>query len=468
MKYTTVIGLEIHAELSTRTKLFCGCINEFGGAENSRCCPVCMGLPGALPVLNRQAVEFAIQAGIALNCRIAEYTKWDRKNYFYPDSPKAYQISQLYAPLCIGGGLDIDGRHIRINNIHVEEDAGKLVHSGKYSYIDLNRCSVPLIEIVTEPDMRSAEEAIKFLETVRQTLIYAGVCDGRMEQGSIRCDANVSVMPEGAKVLGTRTETKNLNSFRHIKSAIEYETARQIEIIEKGGKVLQQTRKFNVESGDTSPMRSKEDAEDYRYFPDPDILPLRISQSEIAKLKSKLAEMPAVRRARYTEQFGFSYVDSDTLLATPALSDLFDRTVAGGFAPSRTLNLINTEIRRYLTSNNVPLTEEDFKYLLELEDEGKLTKEGLKKAIGLIFATGKTAREVVRENSLIVVENLQELDEVIGEAISANEKAVKQYINGDDKVFSFLIGQCNRVLRGKVQITTLQEKLRAELEKLKG
>lgn len=459
-KYQAVIGLEIHAELKTNTKVFCACPNEFGLGDNTSCCPVCMGLPGSLPVLNQKAVEFAIMGGLSLNCGIASYAAWDRKNYFYPDNPKAYQISQMYAPVCLAGGLEIGGKLIRINHIHLEEDAGKLVHEGRFTHIDLNRCSVPLIEIVTEPDMRSAEEAVQFMEAVREALVYAGVCDGKMEQGSMRADANVSVMPVGSNVFGTRTETKNLNSFKHIKAAIEHEIERHIAILESGGAVRQETRRFLVESGTTEPLRSKENAEDYRYFPDPDILPIEITKEDVARMQARLPELPASRRKRYVETFKFAPIDAETLLAEKAVSDLFDASVALGAPPAQVLNLIKGEIKRqYKDGDALRITPQDIARLLALLAEGKLSNEGVKKGVGYIFAEGISAEEAVKKHALIIQEDPNLVAEVIAAVLRENGKAVAQYQAGDEKVLGFLIGQCNRVLRGKVTIGTLQSAL---------
>ncbi|MDR1062273.1 MAG: Asp-tRNA(Asn)/Glu-tRNA(Gln) amidotransferase subunit GatB, partial [Clostridiales bacterium] len=384
--YETVIGLEIHAELLTETKVFCGCPNAFGSGENTNVCPTCLGLPGALPVLSRAAVEGAVKAGLALGCEIARRTRWDRKNYFYADSPKAYQISQLYAPLCVGGGLEAGGRFVRINHIHLEEDAGKLIHDGqrRATRIDFNRCGVPLIEIVTEPDMRSAAEAAAFIERVREALVYAGVCDGKMEQGSLRVDANISVMPAGSARFGTRAEIKNLNSFRHVALAIEHEAARQAALIDAGGAVVQETRRFLEDSGETAPLRSKEDAHDYRYFPDPDILPLEIGDGEIAALRGAMGEPPGARRARYVGEHGMSPADADTILAKKFVSDFYDAAVAAGADPREAGNMVRGEVLRFVGetgAESARMAPGDLAKLLRMCAAGEISAASAKKAV---------------------------------------------------------------------------------------
>ncbi|GHV19394.1 aspartyl/glutamyl-tRNA(Asn/Gln) amidotransferase subunit B [Clostridia bacterium] len=446
MKYTTVIGLEIHAELLTATKVFCGCANSFTHDENVNCCPVCVGLPGALPVLNRRAMEQSVTAGLALGCEISEWSRWDRKNYFYPDSPKAYQISQLYAPFCAGGGLEIDGRFIRINHIHLEEDAGKLVHDGLrgVTRIDYNRCGVPLIEIVTEPDIRSAKEAAAFVELLRQTLVYAGVCDGRMEQGSMRVDANVSVMPLGSDTFGTRTETKNLNSFKHITAAIEYEAARQIELLESGGRVVQETRRYHEAENETSALRSKEDAQDYRYVPDPDILPLEIAREEVARLRGALPELPQARRERYAG-WGLKELDIDVLLAKKATSDYLDEVVKLGAPQIAAANIIRTD----LLEKTLPPA--DLARILELGGQGRLD---VKPAVAAAL-NGKNI------DDLIVVGDDGAVDAAVAEVLASRPDLAEQYRNGEVKVFGFLMGLCSKQLKGKA----LPQAIKAALEK---
>ncbi|GHV04970.1 aspartyl/glutamyl-tRNA(Asn/Gln) amidotransferase subunit B [Clostridia bacterium] len=448
MNYTTVIGLEIHAELLTATKVFCGCANAFTHDENVNVCPVCVGLPGALPVLNRRAIEQAITAGLALGCEISSYTRWDRKNYFYPDSPKAYQISQLYAPFCNGGGIELDGRTLRIHHIHLEEDAGKLVHDGLrgVTRMDYNRCGVPLIEIVTEPDMRSAAQAAAFVERVRDTLVYAGVCDGRMEQGSLRVDANVSVMPENSTVLGTRTETKNLNSFKHIVAAIDYEVKRQIEILESGGKVTQETRRWHEADNETSALRSKEDAQDYRYVPDPDILPLVITSEDVERLSAKIPELPHARRIRYAE-WGLKPLDIDVLLAKRATSDYLDEVVKLGANPVAAANIIRTDLLDKALPPDV---------LMKILDYGKQGKLDVKPTVAAVLS-GK------RVEDLLVSGDDDEVLAVVKDVLNARPDTVAQYRNGEVKVVGFLMGECSKRLKGKALPQAIKAILENEL-----
>ncbi|MDR1563408.1 MAG: Asp-tRNA(Asn)/Glu-tRNA(Gln) amidotransferase subunit GatB [Oscillospiraceae bacterium] len=468
MKYTTVIGLEIHAELKTKSKIFCSCENSFGDERNTRCCPVCTALPGSLPSLNREAVEMTIAAGLALGCEIAPIAKWDRKNYFYPDLPKAYQISELYAPICIGGGLSINGRAIRLNHIHLEEDAGKLVHQGVKTFLDYNRAGVPLIEIVTEPDMRSPEEAAAFVEKVRRTLVYIGVCDGRMEQGSLRCDANISIMPEGSEVLGTRTEIKNLNSFRFIKSAIEYEVKRQMEVLGDGEKVIQETRRYDAQCGETFSMRSKENAHDYRYFPDPDIPPVLISREDAARIGERLPELPEARLERYTKEFGLSEVDAETILAEQRISDYYDTAIKLGAEPRVAANSIKGELMRCLNTaqskGEIPVAAEDFVKVINLAAQGKISQNGLKKAIAVMFEEGKDAETVIKEQNLMISEDLELVASVIEEVLKQNPAPLAQYKSGDTKVLGFFMGQCSKVLKGKAHPKTIQDLLKKALD----
>jgi len=376
-RYTTVVGLEIHAELLTKTKLFCGCPNIFGKDENENVCPGCLGLPGTLPALNRAAVELAIKGGLALGCDITKMTSWDRKSYFYADLPNGYQITQMFAPICTGGGLDIGGRFIRLDHIHLEEDAGKLIHDNlrNATRIDFNRAGVPLIEIVTKPDMRSAEEAVAFIEKVRLALIYAGVCDGRMEQGRLRADANISVMPEGSETLGTRIEVKNLNSFRFVAMAIEHEAQRQIKVLEEGGSLRQETRRFIEGSGETAAMREKEDAHDYRYYPDADIPWLSLDDGYIDAVRASMPEAPDSRKARYTGAHRMSEADADTLLARKPVSDFYDSMVSLGADPKEALAIVRGEILRNIADivdGPIPVSPEDAARLLRMGEAGEI------------------------------------------------------------------------------------------------
>ncbi|MDR2046578.1 MAG: Asp-tRNA(Asn)/Glu-tRNA(Gln) amidotransferase subunit GatB [Clostridiales bacterium] len=465
MKYTTVIGLEIHAELLTKSKVFCGCKNSFGGRVNGNCCPVCAGMPGTLPALNKKAVELAVAAGLSFGCAVSRLTVWDRKNYFYPDLAKAYQISQLYAPVCLGGGLETGGRFIRLTRIHLEEDAGKLTHTRGGTLIDYNRAGVPLIEIVTEPDMRSADEAVEFVENVRRTLVYAGVSDGKMEQGSLRVDANISVMPSGTEKFGTRTEIKNLNSFKFIKKAVEFEAERQAEVLDGGGAVAQETRRYDEASGETFSMRSKEDAHDYRYFPDPDIPPVVISDADVERIKNALPETPSARLKKYAG-YGLSVADAGVILENKPVSDFYDACVKAGADPVAAANLIRGEIlRRYNASadrEQIPVAPADIADALKLAEKSEIDGGGLKTAVGCMYLERKPLSAVLAEKNLFVKEDLSLVSEVVKRVVSENPKAAAQYKEGDAKVLSFFIGQCARALRGGA----LAQTVRAELERV--
>ena len=508
IRYTTVIGLEIHAELLTKTKLFCGCPNAFGSGENENVCPGCLALPGTLPALNREAVDLAIKAGLALGCGITQLTRWDRKSYFYADLPGGYQITQMFAPICTGGGLSIGDRFVRLDHIHLEEDAGKLVHDTKRNVtrIDLNRAGVPLIEIVTKPDMRSAEEAARFIEKIRLELIYAGVCDGRMEQGRLRFDANVSVMPEGSEVLGTRVEIKNLNSVRFVTMAIEQEARRQIGILEEGGKLRQETRRFVEGGGGTAPMREKENAIDYRYFPDANIPPLGIDAGYIDALKASMPEPPESRRSRYTGEHMMTAGDADTLLAKREIADFYDGMIAL-YADSRgALGMVRGEILRRLgerpadaattdavavnavaanaaatnaAATNAAATDSteprsgadglgispaDAVRLLRMNAAGEIGANNMKKAVGLLMrGGGKSLDDIIDENDMLIKEDPEALSAIVREALLANPGAVASYKAGETKVLGFFMGWCNRKLKGAVQPKTLQNELLKQL-----
>ena len=475
MRYTTVVGLEIHAELLTKTKLFCGCPNTFGSGENENICPGCLGLPGALPALNRAAVELAIKGGFALGCDINRLTAWDRKNYFYADLPNGYQITQMFAPICVGGCLDIGGKFVRLDHIHLEEDAGKLIHDNlrNKTRIDFNRGGVPLVEIVTKPDMRSADEAVAFIEKVRMALIYAGVCDGRMEQGRFRVDANISVMPEGSDEFGVRTEVKNLNSFRFVAQAIESEAHRHVRTLEEGGALRQETRRFIENSGETAAMREKEDAHDYRYFPDSDIPPLALGEAYIESLRAAMPELPEARKVRYVNEHHMTESDADTILARKAASDFYDGIVALGANPREALGIVRGEILRHISEQDddrIGISVGDAARLLRMGAAGEISANNIKKVVGIMMrgdgssSDGSSLDEIIETENMLVREDPQLLQIVVRDVLAANPVAVASYKAGETKVFGFFMGQCNKILKGSVQPQTLQNELRTQLK----
>ena len=475
MSYIPVIGLEIHAELLTNSKVFCTCSAEFGGSQNSRCCPVCTGMPGTLPVINQTAVEYAVKAGFALGCDINKFSVFDRKNYFYPDLPKAYQISQLFYPLCINGlvPIEVDGKtkNIRINRTHLEEDAGKLVHDdlNGVSLADYNRCGIPLIEIVTEPDLSSAEEAKALVEKISLLLQYVGVCDCKMEQGSLRCDVNISLMKPTDTEFGTRAEIKNLNSLKSIGRAIEFEIKRQSKLLDRGERVIQETRRFNDNHGDTKAMRSKEDAHDYRYFPEPDILQVNFTDEMLDEIKAKLPELPNKRLARYTGEYGLSETDAKIIVNQKKVSDFFNEAVSAYNNPKSVANFIMGELLRRvnlgeITMDNLPFSAQDFAKLVEMADTEKVSKNDAKTILRYMIESGKDAETVAKENGFLISNDTGKVEEVITEVLANNANIVEQYRNGEQKVFGFLMGQCTKALKGvctpKVIKSMLEEKLK--------
>lgn len=475
--YIPVIGLEIHAELLTNSKVFCTCSAEFGGSQNSRCCPVCTGMPGTLPVINEKAVEYAVKAGFALGCDINKFSVFDRKNYFYPDLPKAYQISQLERPLCINGKVKIETskgeKIIRINRIHLEEDAGKLVHDdfNAVSLADYNRCGVPLIEIVTEPDISSAEEAKAFFEKVSLLLQYAGVCDCKMEQGSLRCDVNVSVMKPEDKEFGTRTECKNLNSLKSITRAIDYEIKRQSRLLDMGYKVVQETRRYNDNRGETTSMRSKEDAHDYRYFPEPDILQVNFTDEMLDNIKAQLPELPYKRVERYVNEYGLSDADAKILVNSKLVSDFFNDSVSAYNNPKSVSSFIIVELLRRVNSGeasmeSLPFTAQEFAKLVEMADTEKVSKNDAKKILRMMIDTGKDAETLAKENGMIIVNDMAKVGEVLDRVFAENAATVEQYKNGETKVFGFLMGQCSKSLRGVCTPKIIKEALEQKLSQV--
>lgn len=456
MRYQPVMGLEIHAELLTDSKVFCTCQNEFGGSENTRVCPRCSGLPGTLPLLNHDAVRLAAKAGFATDCTVNNYSAFDRKNYFYPDLPKAYQITQFEHPICTDGHITVvGGKDIRINRIHIEEDAGKLVHDDYegISMADYNRCGVPLIEIVTEPDFRSIEEVQDFVEQIALRLKYAGVCDARMEQGSMRVDVNISIMPVGSTEFGTRAELKNLNSLKAIGRAIEYEINRQSEILDNGGTVVQETRRYNDNHGDTKALRSKEEAHDYRYFPEPDIPPVLISDEDIAAIKASMPEMPQARFARYTQEYGLPEDDANLIISIKEFSDFYDEAVAINPDYKQISNLMLVEVNRQL--NDSQLTISDVKYspadlaeLVKMSTDGVVSKNAAKDILKIMFDKGGKPQDIAKENGFIMDNDASGLEDIINQVIAENADSVLSYKSGNQKVFGFLMGQVIR-LAGK-------------------
>jgi aspartyl-tRNA(Asn)/glutamyl-tRNA(Gln) amidotransferase subunit B len=479
MKYQAVIGLEVHVQLRTNTKIFCGCSTKFGAEPNSQTCPVCLGLPGALPVLNKKVVEYAIRAGLATNCGIAGRSVFARKNYFYPDLPKGYQISQFELPICMAGHLDIEvhgeGKKIGITRIHMEEDAGKLVHAdvpalGTGSGVDLNRACTPLLEIVSEPDIRSADEAIAYLKKLHQIVVYLGISDGNMEEGSFRCDANVSVMPVGSATFGTRTETKNVNSFRFVKQAIEYEIERQIEVIEEGGRIVQETRLFDPATGMTRSMRGKEEAHDYRYFPDPDLVPLVISDDWVEDVRLALPELPEAKRTRYLTEFGLTGYDAEVLTATRELADYFEACTAFSGHPKTVANWVMGEVTRALNEDGrpitgCPVTPRLLADLLALIDTGTISGKIAKTVFDEMYRTGREPAAIVAEKGLVQVSDTGEIERIIDDIMAANSGQVEEYRGGKEKVFGFFVGQVMRASKGKANPAVVNELL---LHKLKG
>lgn len=458
--YETVIGLEVHVELATKTKIFCGCSTAFGGPKNSHTCPVCTGMPGALPVLNRQVVEYAMAVGLATNCKITQYCKFDRKNYFYPDNPQNYQISQLYLPICRDGGVKIETeagkKMIGIHEIHMEEDAGKLVHDEweNVSIVDYNRSGVPLIEIVSEPDMRSAEEVIAYLEKLRLIIQYLGASDCKLNEGSMRVDVNLSVREAGAEKFGTRTEMKNLNSFKAIARAIESERARQIELIEEGRAVIQETRRWDDNKEISHVMRSKEEAQDYRYFPEPDLVPVVISDEWIAEIKSRQPEMREEKMQRYQTEFGLPKYDAKILTGDKNFADLFEATTALCGKPKKVSNWIMVETIRLLKENEKDPDEIIFSpinlaKLIDLADTGAVTNTVAKEVFELIFREDIDPERYVEEKGLKTVNDAGELRTVVEQVIKDNPQSVEDYRGGKEKAIGFLVGQTMKAMKGK-------------------
>lgn len=464
MKYEAVIGLEVHTELRTATKIFCSCRTSFGAEPNTNVCPVCLGLPGVLPVLNKKVLEFAVRTGLALNCEISRYSKFDRKNYYYPDLPKNFQTSQYDLPICEHGHLDVevDGKKttIRITRAHMEEDAGKLVHHGTsitdsdYSLVDYNRTGTPLLEIVSEPDMRSAKEAVAYMEKLRAILQYCGVSDCKMEEGSLRCDANVSVRPVGQKELGTKTEIKNINSFRGVERAIEYEAMRQAELLEEGGTVVQETRTWDEKEGVTKSMRKKEEANDYRYFPEPDLVPFTVSEEYIEEIRKTLPELPDARKERYMESYGLTSYDADYLTNDKARADYFEAMVAVGADPKEAANWLMGDFAKKLSQSGLemaaaPVTAAALADLLGLIGKGTISGKIAKQVFSDMWETGKDAETIVKEKGLVQISDTGALEELADRIIAANPQSVADFKAGKKKAVGFLMGQIMKETKGK-------------------
>lgn len=468
-EYDIVIGLEVHSELKTNTKVFCSCKNQFGQAPNTNCCPVCVGLPGALPVLNKKAVELVIKAGLTMDCEINNLAVFERKNYFYPDLAKAYQISQLVRPICIGGHIDLNGKSVRLNRIHLEEDAGKLVHSTAAigTLIDYNRGGVPLMELVTEPDISSADEAVEFLTKLRQRLIYAGVAECKMEQGGMRCDVNISVKKKGAKEFGQRTEMKNLNSFKSVYRAINYESKRQIEVLENGGKIVQETRKWDDNHGRSISMRKKETSSDYRYFPDPDLLAVEISREDVENIRKTLPLMPEELKEQYMANYGLSEYESDILTKDKELSDYFNDTLSHFDNPKEVANWILTEILNRVKdeeSAKIKISPCDLAKILKLVEDKTVTRTNAKEMLTRVWENGEDVDTLAKEyGGNISDETLKSLVEKI---ISSNPKAVEDYKTSDtpEKVFRWFTGQVMKETRGKANAKLAEEFIRELLK----
>ena len=473
--YEVVIGLEVHAELSTKTKIFCSCPNSFGGAPNTQTCPVCMGMPGALPVLNEKVVEYAVKAGLATNCEISRNSKNDRKNYFYPDTPKAYQISQYDKPLCENGSVEIETKNgkktIRIERIHIEDDAGKLNHDdfGGGSLVDLNRAGVPLIETVSKPDMRSAEEAEAYLRKLKSIFEYIEVSDCKMQEGSLRADVNVSVHKPG-EPLGTRTEMKNMNSFRSIVRAIEYEVDRQIDLIEDGGKVDQETLRWDDVSGKTFSMRDKEDAEDYRYFPDPDLVAIKLSEEYIQNIKEGLPELPESRKQRYLTEYNLSEKDAKLLTSSKYLSDLFEGAIKVCNNPKSVNNWIISDISRILNESEmepieIPFDSNQLGKLVVLIDKGTISSSIGKKVLVELFENPRDPEDIIKEKGWIQISDEGAIKEVVTKILEANPQSIADYKAGKDKALGFLVGQAMKETKGKANPQMLNKMFLEELNK---
>ena len=479
MKYESVIGLEVHAQLLTQSKIFCGCSTRFGAEPNHHTCPVCAGFPGVLPVLNKKVVDFAIKAGLATHCQIAPSSRFARKNYFYPDLPKGYQISQYELPVCTNGYIEIDvdgkSRRIRITRIHMEEDAGKNIHDlhGDSSLVDLNRAGVPLLEIVSEPDLRTAEEAGSYLRALRAILQYLEICDGNMEEGSFRCDANISVRPEGTEALGTKTELKNLNSFKAVEKALRYEIARHIDTLTEGGRLVQETRLWDPDREITRSMRAKEFAHDYRYFPDPDLLPLIIDENWTTTIRNSLPELPDTRKARFIAQYALPVYDAGLLTSRKDVADFFEAAVATHSNPKAISNWIIGDLFRVVKERGLdeqlyirswPVQARHVAELVRLIDEGKISGKIAKTVFDKLIDSGRSPTDIVKEKGLEQLSDAESIETAVQQVLEANAQQVAQYHTGNEKVFGFLVGQVMKATQGKANPQKVNELLKEKLK----
>jgi len=474
MKYEPVIGLEVHAQMLTDTKIFCGCSTIFGSEPNTQTCPVCIGMPGVLPVLNRKTIEFAIKTGLATSCRISNYSRFARKNYFYPDLPKGYQISQYELPICENGHTEIvvEGsiKRIGITRIHMEEDAGKNIHedAGNYSFVDLNRAGVPLMEIVSEPDIRSPQEAVEYMKKLRAILRYLGVCDGNMEQGSMRCDANISVRPIGQREYGTRAEVKNINSFKFVEKALEYEIKRQIKVVEEGGEIIQETRLWDSNRCITESMRGKEEAHDYRYFPEPDLVPIVVEQEWIDKIRASLPELPDTKRSRFVSEYGLPEYDAGLLVAEKPLADWFEEAVRLGGQPKTVANWVKGDLMKLLNEDNktveeCPLRPKQLVDMLNLIDSGTISGKIAKTVFDEIYKTGKDAVVIVKEKGLVQISDSAAIEKALDDIIANSPKEVERFKGGEEKLIGFFVGQVMKMTKGKANPQMVNELIKKKL-----
>ncbi|HXX58769.1 MAG TPA: Asp-tRNA(Asn)/Glu-tRNA(Gln) amidotransferase subunit GatB [Thermodesulfovibrionales bacterium] len=474
MNYEAVIGLEVHAQMLTESKMFCGCSTRFGAEPNTQTCEICIGMPGVLPVMNRRALEFAIRTGLAMNCQISPYSRFARKNYFYPDLPKGYQVSQYELPICERGYVDIvvDGekRRIGVTRVHMEEDAGKNIHegAGNFSFVDLNRAGVPLMEIVSEPDIRSPREASEYMRKLRTILRYLGVCDGNMEQGSLRCDANVSIRPAGTSGLGVKVEMKNINSFRFVEKALEYEIKRQVHVLEEGGKIVQETRLWDSSAGITQSMRSKEEAHDYRYFPEPDLVPIVAEEGWIREIRESLPELPDAKRGRFISGYELPEADADLLISEKSTADWFEEAVKANGDPKAVANWMMGDLLRLLNEENKALEEillrpSHLADMIKLIENGTISGKIAKTVFEEMYRTGKTAEAIVREKGLTQISDTGAIEKAIDEIIAKHPQEVERFRGGDEKLIGFFVGQVMKATKGKANPQMVNDFLKKKL-----